>query len=198
MIRFLLKVEEADQSPMEPIPIVNQVVSEPLPASEPSQKPTATLVDEVPSQSKFAKLSLFDDSDSSDGELFKIKTPADKLAKMEAPLKSGGLKSNAKINSSLLGSGSDDSSVFSSHQAGIPTPKITTPSFLLADSDDDGSYSFLSTLIYEALNVLNAFDLLDDLFASTPKRRVRSNPDPTIVGGVSISDPPPTDPLLNF
>lgn len=138
-------MEEAHQSPTETtsIPtVVNQVVSEPLPVSEQTKKPTAILVDEVPSQLKPAERSLFDDSDSSDGELFKIKTPANKLSKTEAPVKSGGLKSNAKINSSLLGSGSDDSSVFSSHQVGIPTPKTTTPSFLLADSDDDGDISF--------------------------------------------------------
>ncbi|KAI9551385.1 hypothetical protein GHT06_021718 [Daphnia sinensis] len=173
------EVEEAHQSPTEttPIPnVVNQVVSESLPASEPPKKTNTMLVDEVPSQLKAAERSLFDDSDSSDGELFKIKTPVNKLSKTEAPVKSGGLKSNAKINSSLLGSGSDDSSVFSSHQVGIPTPKTTTPSFLLADSDDD-----------------------DDLFATTPKRRVHPKPDLTTVVGASKAGPPPaTDPLLNF
>lgn len=172
------QVEEAHQSPTETtsIPtVVNQVVSEPLPVSEQTKKPTAILVDEVPSQLKPAERSLFDDSDSSDGELFKIKTPANKLSKTEAPVKSGGLKSNAKINSSLLGSGSDDSSVFSSHQVGIPTPKTTTPSFLLADSDDD-----------------------DDLFATTPKSRVHPKPDLTTVVGASKAGPPVTDPLLNF
>ncbi|KZS13847.1 Uncharacterized protein APZ42_020926 [Daphnia magna] len=172
------QVEEAHQSPTETtsIPtVVNQVVSEPLPVSEQTKKPTAILVDEVPSQLKPAERSLFDDSDSSDGELFKIKTPANKLSKTEAPVKSGGLKSNAKINSSLLGSGSDDSIVFSSHQVGIPTPKTTTPSFLLADSDDD-----------------------DDLFATTPKRRVHPKPDLTTVVGASKTGPPVTDPLLNF
>ncbi|XP_057379211.1 WASH complex subunit 2-like [Daphnia carinata] len=174
----LPQVEEAHQSPLETTSIstvVNQVVSEPLPASEPPKKPTTIVVDEMHSQLKPAERSLFDDSDSSDGELFKVKTPANKLSKTEAPVKSGGLKSNAKINSSLLGSGSDDSSVFSSHQVTIPTPKITTPSFLLADSDDD-----------------------DDLFATTPKRRLHPKPDLTTVVGASKAGPAATDPLLNF
>lgn len=90
----------------------------------------------VPSQTKPVDRSLFDDSDSSDGEIFKTKVTG-VSTKTEAPPKIGGTKSNAKINSSLLGSESDDS-IFSS-QAAIVTPKkVTTPSFLLADSDDDG------------------------------------------------------------
>lgn len=99
----------------------------------------------MPSQLKPIDRSLFDDSDSSDGELFKVKVPAP-LSEPQTSSKTGGQKSNAKINSSLLGSGSDDS-VFSS-QATIPTPKkIATPSFLLADSDDDGNKYLRSCLL---------------------------------------------------
>ena len=86
-------------------------------------------------ESKPANRSLFDDSDSSDGELFKTKASGT-LSKAAAPLRKGGLKSNAKINSSLI-VGSDES--FLSNQSTIPSPKnVTTPSFLLAGSDDDG------------------------------------------------------------
>jgi hypothetical protein len=97
-------------------------------------KKEASLV--VESETKPANRSLFDDSDSSDGELFKTNASGT-LSKAEAPLRKGGLISNAKINSTLMGSGTDDSVL--SSQSSIPTPKkVTTPSFLLADSDDDG------------------------------------------------------------
>jgi hypothetical protein len=98
-------------------------------------KKEASLV--VESETKPANRSLFDDSDSSDGgELFKT-SASGTLSKAEAPLRKGGLLSNAKINSTLMGSGTDDSVL--SSQSSIPTPKkVTTPSFLLADSDDDG------------------------------------------------------------
>lgn len=103
----------------------------------PDRQVTSSPPEVLPSQTKVSDKSLFDDSDSSDGELFKPKGLVVSSTR-ESVLKNRGLKANAKINSSLLGSESDDSILNS--QAAIPTPpKINTPSFLLEDSDDDGN-----------------------------------------------------------
>lgn len=135
MILNFLQVEEIRQLPSE-IPLTPETGS-PVATAVVIQQQRVSPVEEVQFKAKSVDRSLFDDSDSSDSELFKTKIPDTSMSKTEAPMKKGGLKSNAKINSSLLGSESDDS-VFNS-QAAIPTPiKITTPSFLLADSDDDG------------------------------------------------------------
>ena len=151
------------------------------------------LVEEAPFKSKPVDRPLFDDSDSSDGELFKTKLP-DTVFPTEGPVKKGGLKSNAKINSSLLGSESDDS-IFSS-QAAIPTPKKTAaPSFLLADSDDDGKNNLFSFQIHFIINFLFLF--IDDLFASTPKHRDRPKPEPTLRAD-NRANPPASDPLLHY
>lgn len=78
---------------------------------------------------------LFADSDSSDDELFKPKKV--EAPKAAAPLPSD-KKVNAKINSSALGTDSDES-VLNSHS--IPTPKKpVTSNPLLADSDSDGKH----------------------------------------------------------
>lgn len=102
---------------------------------------TSSPAGKLPPQIKALDQSLFDDSDSSDGELFKAKELV-VPSKSESVAKNGGLKSNAKINSSMLGSESDDS-IYNSQAAISTPPKIntaaTTPSFLLADSDDDGN-----------------------------------------------------------
>ncbi len=130
-----MQVEEIRQLPNE-IPLTPETDS-PVATAVVIQQQIVSPVEEVTFKAKPVDRSLFDDSDSSDSELFKTKMP-DTTSKTEAPMKKGGLKSNAKINSSLLGSESDDS-VFNS-EAAIPTPtKITTPSLLLADSDDDGN-----------------------------------------------------------
>ncbi|EFX84681.1 hypothetical protein DAPPUDRAFT_238755 [Daphnia pulex] len=165
--------EETIQLPKETTPVVvSPVVTPPLPSPLKLDKKEASLVNE--SETKPANRSLFDDSDSSDGELFKTNASGT-LSKAEAPLRKGGLKSNAKINSTLMGSGTDDSVL--SSQSSIPTPKkVTTPSFLLADSDDD-----------------------DDLFASAPKLHNRPKPDPTlVVSGNKAAAAAASDPLLHF
>lgn len=98
---------------------------------------------------------LFDDSDSSEGELFKplpaikrIENSANLESEAEStsPRKPGGLISNVKINSSILsssgvGGGSDsDDGLFGNSQATAPVPRKTVipVTSLLADSDDDG------------------------------------------------------------
>jgi hypothetical protein len=153
---FVLQAEEIHQPPKETssVPrVVDLVVNPSLPSPLKTDKKEDSLV--VEGESKPANRSLFDDSDSSDGELFKTKASGT-LSKAAAPLKKGGLKSNAKINSSLI-DGSDES--FLSNQSTIPSPKkVTTPSFLLAGSDDDGK--LLKIILFpKQLHVLKALVL---------------------------------------
>lgn len=195
LILFVLQIEETIQLPKETTPVVvNEVVSPPLPSPlKPNKKEASPVLE---GESKPANRSLFDDSDSSDGELFKT-SASETLSKAEAHLRKGGLRSNAKINSTLMGSGTDDSVL--SNQSSIPTPKkVTTPSFLLADSDDDGEI-LNRNLFLQHQHVLKHLNcLLDDLFASTPKLHNRPKPNPSLVVSGNKAAPAASDPLLHF